>query len=98
MCLYPRLLINPKYKPNKKNGGKVPPFPIINGIEDKRVMYVPIACGKCMECMRSKSNEWRVRLNEEIKEHKNGHFVTPTLSPDSLYELSQKIDKQLDVS
>ena len=43
MCLYPRLIKNPKYKPNKKNGGRVPP------ILDSRVLAVPIGCGKCLE-------------------------------------------------
>ena len=32
MCLYPTLIKNPKYKPNKKNGGQVPP------VLDKRVL------------------------------------------------------------
>ena len=26
MCLYPRLIKNPKYKENKKNGGVIPAF------------------------------------------------------------------------
>ena len=43
MCLYPRFMKNPKYKPNKKNGGKPPK------ITDKRVEYVPVGCGKCIE-------------------------------------------------
>ena len=48
MCLYPRLIKNPKYKPNKKNGGQVPP------ILDSRVLAVPIGCGKCLECKKQK--------------------------------------------
>lgn len=85
MCLYPRLIKNPKYKANKKNGGNVP-VPI-----DKRVLLVPIGCGKCMECLRKKGNEWNVRLQEEIKTNKNGKFVTLTFSSKSLKELSTEI-------
>ena len=40
MCLYPKFMKNPKYKPNKKNGGNPPT------ITDKRVEYVPMSCGK----------------------------------------------------
>ena len=46
MCLYPRLIKNPKYKANKKNGGIIP------AISDKRVLAVPIGCGKCIECKK----------------------------------------------
>ena len=74
MCLYPRLIQNRKYIPNKKNGGKVPPF------SDIRVLGVPVGCGNCMECIRKKRSEWQQRLNEEIKENKNGKFVTLTFS------------------
>jgi len=97
MCLYPRLIDNPKYKPNKKNGGKVPPFPIYNGQPDERVKYVPIACGKCMECKKQKANNWKIRLSEEIKYNKNtAHFVTLTFSPNDLKELNEDIDKTVD--
>ena len=46
MCLYPRLIKNPKYKANKKNGRIIPV------ISDKRVLAVPIGCGKCIECKK----------------------------------------------
>ena len=86
MCLYPRLITNPKYKANKKNGGNVP------HMVDNRVGFVPIGCQNCIECLKKKGNEWRVRLQEEIKENKNGKFVTLTFSPESykeLYEISK---------
>ena len=60
MCFYPNLVKNPKYKANKKNGGIIPP------IIDKRVLYVPIGCQKCIECKTKKSNEWRTRLLDDI--------------------------------
>ena len=81
MCLYPRLIQNRKYIPNKKNGGKVPP------VKDNRVLAVPVGCGKCMECRKQKMNNWKVRLNEEIKENSKCEFVTMTFSDESLREL-----------
>ena len=81
MCLFPKLIKNPKYKANKKNGGFVPNVP------DGRVFYVPIGCGDCMECRKKKSNEWRVRMLEDIKHNKNGKFVTLTFNNESYSEL-----------
>lgn len=85
MCLYPRMMKNPKYRENKKNGGQVPP------IVDRRVEYVPIGCGNCIECRKQKAREWQIRLAEEIKENKNGKFVTLTFSEQSLKELEQVV-------
>lgn len=81
MCLYPRLLRNPKYKPNKKNGGIIPP------VSDYRVTSVPVGCGNCMECMKQKQREWKIRLSEDIKEYKNGKFVTLTFSNEEYTKL-----------
>ena len=81
MCLFPKLILNKKFRANKKNGGNVPP------IKDIRTLYVPVGCGKCMECMKKKAREWQIRLTEEIKENKNGQFITLTFSEESLNEL-----------
>ena len=89
MCLYPRLIKNPKYKANKKNGGVIP------AIFDKRVMAVPIGCGKCIECKKKKCREWQVRLNEDIKENKNGKFVTLTFSNESIKKLDACINENI---
>lgn len=89
MCLYPQLVKNPKYKPNKKNGyQEVRPA-------DPRVLYVPVGCGQCIECRRKKTREWQVRLLEDVKKQKNGHFVTLTFSDDSYSELAkdEKVNK-----
>lgn len=95
MCLYPKLIKNRKYTANKKNGGVIPslPFRIFNGkkIKDERVLYVPVGCGKCMECLKKKSREWQVRLQEEIKNDRKGIFVTLTFSNESIQELSEGI-------
>lgn len=82
MCLYPKLIKNPKYKSNKKNGGNIPEM------KDKRVEMVPIGCGECMECVKQKANNWIVRLMEDIKTYKNGKFITLTFSNESYAELA----------
>lgn len=78
MCLYPRLIKNPKYLPNKKNGGYVP-VP-----SDSRALWVPIGCGECIECKQKKSREWRARLTEEFKVNKTCSFVTLTFNEKKL--------------
>lgn len=82
MCLYPKLVRNPKYKANKKNGGVIPP------IVDDRVKFVPIGCQRCMECKKKKARDWTVRLQEEIAARTNGKFVTMTFSDKSITELA----------
>lgn len=83
MCLYPRLINNPKYKANKKNGGYIPP------INDPRVLYVPYGCGNCIQCRKQKQREWMVRLLEDIKTNNNGKFITLTFSNESIQELTK---------
>lgn len=85
MCLYPRLINNRKYQNNKKNGGIIP------AVTDKRVLVVPVGCGKCMECRKQKARNWQVRLHEEIRNDKNGKFVTFTFSNESIKELAKDI-------
>ena len=68
MCLYPTFTKNPKYKPNKKNNGK-PPI-----CRDRRLFYIPIKCGCCIECRKEKQREWRVRLEEELRSN-FGYFT-----------------------
>lgn len=98
MCLYPKLMRNKKYMPNKKNGGKVPPLPKINVngklVEDTRVMLVPIGCQNCMECRKQKAREWQVRLTEEIRNNEKAIFITLTYDNKSLKELSKGISKK----
>ncbi len=64
MCLYPKIIRNRKYTKNKKNKGVVPTA------KDKRMLWVPVGCGKCMECKKQKAREWQVRLMEEIRTNK----------------------------
>lgn len=81
MCLYPRLMYNPKYKANKKNGGEIPP------IKDQRTTYVPVGCGVCIECKRQNARQWQLRLAEDIKEHTNGKFITLTFSDEGIKKI-----------
>ena len=81
MCLYSTLIQNPKYKANTKNGGIIPP------LTDKRISYVPIACGNCIECRKKKAREWQVRLLEDIKTNTNGKFITLTFSNAAIKEI-----------
>jgi hypothetical protein len=89
MCLYPRLIWNKKYTSTKKNGGEIP------HCDDERKKRVPVGCGKCMECKKQKSREWQVRLSEEIRDNKNGKFVTLTFSDEELQKIDDKIDKEV---
>lgn len=87
MCLYPKLIKNPKYKVTKKNGGNVPQ------ITDPRTAWVPIGCQKCMECRKQRGRQWSVRLQEEIRTNKKGTFVTLTFNTKSLLELRNALKK-----
>lgn len=89
MCLYPKLIRNPKYRANKKNKGIVP------RMTDERVGYVPIGCGLCSECLKQKSNEWRVRLFEEIKHDNEAVFITMTFSNEEYSKLAEEIRNEL---
>lgn len=80
---------NRKYTETKKNGGIIP------AINDRRTLYVPIACGKCMECMKKKSREWQVRVNEEIRHDKTGKFITITFNEESLKKLKKETKEKL---
>ena len=82
MCLYPKLVPNPKYKPNNKNNGIIP------HMKDERLRVVAVGCGNCEQCRKQKAREWQVRLQEEIKNKIHKHFVTLTLSEESINKLS----------
>ena len=84
MCLYPRLIENKRYLPNKKNGGR-PEAPA-----DKRMRAVPIACGQCIECRRQKARDWQARLCEELKDDPDALFITMTFSDKSLQQFKDE--------
>ena len=92
MCLYPKLIINPKYKKNKKNQGQIPP------LRDERMLYIPIGCNQCKECFKKKANTWRIRLQQEIQKKTNekAYFVTFTYNTESLIKLDKEIPEGVD--
>lgn len=81
MCLYPKLIKNRKYIPNKKNGWQPPP------VLDIRTELVPVGCGNCIECRKQKAREWQVRLQEDIKTNTNGKFITLTFNNESITKI-----------
>ena len=88
MCLYPKLIRNKKYTANKTNEGNIPKC------KDKRVLYVPAGCGKCMECRKQKARQWQVRLQEDIRTNTNAKFVTWTFDEKSLIEIEKKVTEE----
>ncbi|AXH75615.1 MAG: replication initiator protein [Microviridae sp.] len=87
MCLYPKLIPNRKYLPNKKNKGIVPQC------KDERVKIVAVGCGNCMECRKQRKMQWQVRLTEEQRVNKTGKFVTLSFTDESLIKLENEINK-----
>lgn len=88
MCLYPKLIKNKKYEPNKKNGG------VVSLPKDPRCLWVPIGCQDCIECRKQKARDWCTRLCEEIKHNKNGKFVTLTFSTEAIADLYTEVKQQ----
>lgn len=76
---------NRKYTNTKKNGGVIPE------VKDKRTLWIPVGCQKCMECKKQKARQWGVRLQEEIRTNKTGQFVTLTFSNESITDLGNEI-------
>lgn len=73
-----------------KSGNKIPTP------TDERQLYIPVGCGKCIECMRQKSRNWKIRLYEEIKASSSASFVTLTFAEESLSELKKKYNIEED--
>lgn len=85
MCLYPRMIKNKRYLPNKKNGFNPPKC------SDKRKEYVPIGCGICLQCRKQKANDWRLRLLEEFKSNSDSAFMgTLTFSNESFDKIEEE--------
>lgn len=43
---------------------------------------IKVACGKCLECLSQRSNEWSHRIIDECKQHKDNCFITLTYNDD----------------
>lgn len=90
MCLYPKLIFNQKYWPNKKNNRNPPE------VKDKRVLKVPVGCGNCIECRQKKARDWTVRLQEEVRNNPNGVFVSMTFSNEAYKSINEEIGDGID--
>lgn len=87
MCLYPKLIENPKFKKNKKNKG-IPPV-----CTDERLLFVTASCGQCYECRQQKQRQWLVRMQEQLKDTPNAIFVTLTINDENLTKLKKEFPK-----
>lgn len=85
MCLYPKLILNRKYCPTKKNGWNPPEC------KDDRTRYVTAACGHCYECRKQKARQWTVRICEEMRVNRNALFVTLTITDEHYEKIKEKI-------
>ena len=84
MCLYPKIIKNPKYKENSKNKG------IVKAPKNIKQLGIPVGCGKCIECRARKGRDWKIRLLEEVRERKNGKFVTFSFNDEGLKHYENK--------
>lgn len=87
-------MLTKKNEEAMKNGHNMPTA------TDERQLYVPVGCGKCIECMQQKSRNWKIRLYEEIKACPSASFVTLTFAEESLCELKKQsnIDDDNDIA
>ncbi|MBD5222418.1 MAG: hypothetical protein HDS70_08665 [Bacteroidales bacterium] len=49
-----------------------------------KICKIPVPCGKCPACLSSRSDEWIVRLSEEVRSSDNVTFFTLTYDDDHL--------------
>lgn len=52
--------------------------------------YIEVPCGKCFECMKARSREWKVRCYEELIETKAATFFTGTMTDKRINQISKK--------
>lgn len=77
MCLYPHRCYQLHYGDKLFFGEpRHPPDKMLELYPEFRLFSVP--CGKCVECMQSRSNEWVHRCLDELKSHSSAVFVTLT--------------------
>lgn len=80
-CLRPKLIRNPVFK--SKRWKVDTEYRLLHQDEDE---YVLRPCGKCLNCMKKRQNEWAFRIQSEAKEHfGRTFFVTLTFDDDHLH-------------
>ena len=87
MCLYQTSIKNPRYLINEKNKGIVP-MP-----QTEKELFIQTSCGWCIECRKKIATEWRIRLMEEYRAHKEAEFITLSFSPESVKKLEEDMKK-----
>lgn len=93
-CLRPLKVVNPRYK---KTGAKPISF-TGNHFLDEYYIYAP--CGLCINCLKRRSSEWRIRLINEIQymklsDRKNVRVLTLTVSPEYYSRVSSDPSKYI---
>lgn len=83
MCLYPRLVWYDGERiawvpPKEDNLG--------GGVYLSKWKQIRIKCGKCVECLKARADEWTVRIMDELKQHNEAIMLTLTYrnNPESL--------------
>ena len=83
MCIRPLTIVNPKYKTLSGKAQYRADF--IRGHTLPEDYYISVPCGKCSDCIKSRSSQWRVRLYYEYKLNDyNSYFLTLTLNGKSV--------------
>lgn len=62
----------------------ISPLNIKHPSYDKAVIRLEVPCGKCVECLQARREDWSLRLAEEAKDHLHTSFITLTYSDDNL--------------
>ena len=85
-CAIPIRIINPHYKKiaNELNED-------VYQYENRDDFFLDVPCGQCSNCLRSRGNQWSLRLQFEYKyltpeAKRNSYFVTFTLSDEYINE------------
>lgn len=60
---------------------------------EKGGVFAP--CGRCIECLKTKSGDWSFRLKQELKTAKNAFFITLTYDDQNLPENGELVKKDL---
>lgn len=85
-CAIPIRIINPHYKKIASELNED-----LYQYEGRDNFYLDVPCGQCANCLRTKGNNWSLRLNLEYKyltplEKRHSYFLTLTLSDEYINE------------
>ena len=84
MCKNKIIIKNKRYQPTKKNEyTKETP-------RDRRLSYIEIPCGECIECKKKRKEMWRVRIENELLDSKTAIFFTGTFSDEAIENIKEQ--------